>query len=139
MRRKYLNEFWKISEKQPANRQIFIIVCAYLNVLCTAYQHSIVSTGGKLFKVVEERLTDFSVQELYDMKSACEFFLIIVCCCLLLYILTAISIVAFVNNRNILSPSRPLCANSTIRPAETGSLEWVVQKQQHFKALVACQ
>ena len=73
------------------------------------------------------------------MKSACEFFLIIVCCCLLLYILTAISIVAFVNNRNILSLSRLLCANSTIRPAETGSLEWVVQKQQHFKVLVACQ
>lgn len=58
------------------------------------------------------------------MKSACAFFLIIVCCCLLLYTLTAISIVAFVNNRNILPLSRPLCANSTIRPAETGSLEW---------------
>lgn len=67
------------------------------------------------------------------MKSACEVFLIIVCCCLLLYILTAISIVAFVNNRNILFLSRPLCANSTIRPAETGSLEWVVQKQQHVR------
>lgn len=120
------------------NRQIFILY-TYLNVLCKAHQQSILSTAGKLLKVVEERLTDFSVQELYDMKSACEFFLIIVCCCLLLYILTAISIVAFVNNRNILSLSRPLCANSTIRPAETGSLEWVVQKQQHFKVLVACQ
>lgn len=120
------------------NRQIFILY-TYLNVLRKAHQQSILSTAGKLLKVVEERLTDFSVQELYDMKSACEFFLIIVCCCLLLYILTAISIVAFVNNRNILSLSRPLCANSTIRPAETGSLEWVVQKQQHFKVLVACQ
>lgn len=128
----------KFCEKRT-NRQIFIVVYTYLNVLCKAYQHSTLSTAGKLLKVVEERLTDFSVQELYDMKSACEFFLIIVCCCLLLHILTAISIVAFVNNRNILSLSRPLCANSTIRPAETGSLEWVVQKQQHFKVLVACQ
>lgn len=116
-----------------------------LNVLYTFLlslfkcQHSTLSTAGKLSEVVEERLTDFSVQELYDMKSACEFFLIIVCCCLLLYILTAISIVAFMNNGNILSLSRPLCANSTIRPAETGSLEWVVQKQQHSKVLVACQ
>lgn len=64
------------------------------------------------------------------------FFLIIVCCCLLLYTLTAISIVAFMNNRNILSLSCPLYADSTIRPAETGSLEWVVQKQQHLKVLV---
>lgn len=49
------------------------------------------------------------------------------CMCCLLLCLTAISIVAFVNNRNILSLSRPLCANSTIRPAETGSLGGVVQ------------
>lgn len=127
---------WK---KQPPIGRFFIFLYTNLNVLCKAYQQSILSTAGKLLKVVEERLTDFSVQELYDMKSACELFLIIVCCCLLLYILTAISIVAFVNNRNILSLSRPLCANSTIRPAETGSLEWVVQKQQHFRVLVACQ
>lgn len=139
MGKKYLNEFRKIRvKKTTTNREIFYY-SLYLNILCKAYQQSILSTAGKLLKVVEERLTDFSVQELYDMKSACELFLIIVCCCLLLYILTAISIVAFVNNRNILSLSRPLCANSTIRPAETGSLEWVVQKQQHFKVLVACQ
>lgn len=129
----------KISKEIGTSRPIHIILYAYLSVLCKACQHSTLSTAGKLSKVVEERLTDFSVQELYDMKSACEFFLIIVCCCLLLYILTAISIVAFVNNRNILSLSRPLCANSTISPAETGSLEWVVQKQQHLKVLVACQ
>lgn len=41
-RRKYLGEFWKISGGGgTANRQNFIIICAYLNVLCIAYQHSI--------------------------------------------------------------------------------------------------
>lgn len=35
--------------------------------------------------------------------------------------------------------SRSLCANSTIRPAGTRSLERVLQKQQHFKILVSSQ
>ncbi|GAB5572798.1 ral GTPase-activating protein subunit alpha-1 isoform X3 [Prionailurus iriomotensis] len=40
-----------------------------------------------------------------------------------------------INASRALKSLIPLYQNFTIRPAETGSLEWVVQKQQHFKEI----
>lgn len=108
----------------------FHCLCLNVNIAHQVQQENL--------KPQEEALGDFSVENC-TTRSRHVLSLIIVCCCLLLCILTAISIVAFTNNRNILSLPCPFYANSTIRPAETGSLEWVVQKQQHFKVLVPCQ